>query len=198
MKKVFMISTATALMIGSNSALAENYSADKCQVFIKAVGASPSSHGFSSISPIVKTNWIGNGEIVRMVRFYGRVETKDLGNRASCNWSSPYQSNWQVYEPTSDPSNLSYGEVRFNFPVRSGSVAGDCPGFEWTWIGSFFVETDKNTYWVNPDFDANKNFYFDSNASDNLMKKGGWSGFSGRGLPTTREDMMYYNPGRCQ
>lgn len=198
MKKLSLITIAFALFLISNYTFAENYSANKCQVFIKAVGSSPSSHGFNSISTVVKTSWIGNGEMVRKVGFYGKVETKDLGNRPSCHWSSPYKADWQVYEDNRDTSNLTYGEVRFNFPVRSGAVVGDCPGFEWAWIGSFFVETDRNTYWVNPDFDANKNFYFDANASDNIMKKGGWSGYMNSGLSTTRDDMKYYNPGSCQ
>lgn len=198
MKKVFMVSAASVLFLVSNSAFAKNETADKCQVYIKTVGSSPSSHGFNSISTVVKTSWIGNGEVVRKVGFYGKVETKDLGNQARCNWSGPYKADWQVYEGTGDTSNLSYGEVRFNFPVISGSVAGDCPGFAWTWIGSFFVETDKNTYWVNPDLDSSKNFYFDANASDIILKKGGWSGAMYPGLSTTRADMKYYNPGNCQ
>lgn len=198
MKMFSMITTASALFLVSNAAFSENYPAEKCQIFIKSVGVSPSSHSFNSISTVVKTNWIGNGEVVNRVGFYGKVETKDLGNSASCSWRSPYSPDWYVYQNFGSTSNLPYGEIRFNFPVRSGSVVGSCPGFEWTWIGSFFVETNKNTYWLNPDFNADKSFYFDNNASDILMKKGGWVGDMDSGLATTREDMKYYNPGSCQ
>ncbi len=196
-----MTTTAAILTMGIlifNFARAENLPANKCEVFIKYVGVSPSSHGFASITAIVKANWIGNGETVRQIGFWGKVETEDLGNSPSCHWSSPHGSGWKLYSASTDFHNLNYGEVRFNFPVRSGSVVGQCPGFYWSWIGSFFVETDKNTYWVNPSMDASQNFYFDNNGANVLMTKGGYSNYMDLGLSTSRDDMKYYNPKSCQ
>ena len=196
-----MTLAAAVFTIGSSMfsfARAENYPANKCQVIIKNVGVLPSSHGFSSIVTIVKANWIGNGETVQRIGFLGKVEAQDLGNSPSCHWSSPYGSDWKVYSASNDFHNLNYGEVKFNFPVRSGSVAGDCPGFYWNWIGTFFVETNKNTYWLNPSMDAAQHFYFDNNGANILMNKGGYSNYLNLGLSTSRDDMKYFNPGACQ
>lgn len=176
---------------------AVDYPANHCEVFIKRIGAAPSSHGVANVVTLVKTGWIGNGEEIQRVRFYGKVEAKDLGNRNECHMSPPYQSDWQEYSPNAG-SDFARGEYKFSFLVRTGSVASACPGYEMTWIGTYFVETNKNTYWLNPEMNPDKHFWFNAKAYDQILKSGGWVGNSEGGLSTLRSDMQYYNPRQCQ
>jgi hypothetical protein len=172
---------------------AENLTANNCEIFIKSVKAIQSSHGYTAMSAIIKVGWIGNGEFVQKVGFYGKSTYTDLGNASSCYQSSPNDGQYQVMDPYSYASSLAYGEYQFDFNIYSGSVSSYCPGRDTSTQGSFFVQTNKNTYWLNPDKDSSKEFFFDMNGFKQMASKGLYNNVS-----TSRSDMTYYNPGQCK
>jgi hypothetical protein len=182
----------------ASSAFSANLPANKCEIFIRRIQALPSSHGMASLAVYVKVNWLGNDEFIQSVGFYATNSDTDLGNSTSCSWSPRPKGTWYTQNPItyagSGSSATEYGEYRFNFQIYSGSVSGDCGGFSYGTIGSFFVETNKNTYWLNPDLDATKHFYFDANGYDLITKKGGYF----NNIFTDRNDMKYYNPLNCK
>jgi hypothetical protein len=174
--------------------MAANLSADKCQIYIKRLRASPSSHGSATIPVIVKVPFLGGGEFIRKVGFYGQVVSTDLGNEPSCHMS-PLPGGMRVMEALDSASELKeLGEYILYFPVRSGTVVSECKGYTYSWTGSIFVETDRNTYWLNPELDPSKQFYFDLTTFDLLQSKGGFAGW----VATDRDDMRYYNPLGCR
>jgi hypothetical protein len=176
----------------ATQAFAENLPANRCQVYINGVIASPSSHGARGMVAIVKVNWLGNDEHIQRVGFYGKATSVDLGNSRGCG-NSPENPDWQIIDGHTS-SNLNYGEYSFHFRVSTGSIVSSCGGFLYSWSGAFFVETNKNTYWTNPNMNANEYFYFDSNGFELVTRKGGWA----NRVSTAREDMRYYNPMRCE
>jgi hypothetical protein len=180
----------------ASSAVSADLTADNCQIFIKKVYSSPGSHGSASFGVVVKTGWIGNGEHIEAVKFYGYAASTDLGNAPDCH-SSPFYGyeDWTLMNPIPDTYYANqWGESLFSFPVKSGSVVSMCPGYIYTWVGTFLVQTNKNTYWLNPDLDADKHFHFDANAFRIISHKGG----TFNPLYTDREDLAYYNPGICR
>lgn len=193
MQKLILI---TLSLLFLSSAYGANRPASRCEIFIRKVGAAPSSHGSASMPVIVKVGWIGGGEFIRKVGFYGYSVNRDLGNLPSCHMSPlPGSGQWKVIDPFPGGYGATeYGDYAFSFPIRSGSVVSGCPGYEYTWVGAFFVETDRNTYWVNPQMNPNQHFYFDPNGYRILEAKAG-SFFL---LPTDRLDMRYYNPLACR
>ena len=58
--------------------------------------------------------------------------------------------------------------------------------------GAFFVETNWNTYWLNPGFDPDQYFVFDRNAHNALITKPYTSKQSGHPADG------YYNPAGCR
>lgn len=183
-----------ALLTVSNFAFSENVPANKCEIYVSRLAASPSSHSSASMNVVVKVGWIGNDEFIQLVGFYGYTAVHDLGNSRDCHWQT-YSSEWKVtpaYTTSSYP--LEYGEYNLNFPVRTGSVTSQCPGYDFTWVGSIFVQTNKNTYWLNPGLNRDNQFYFDNNAYYLVQQKGGTSLM----VRTQREDMRYYNPLMCK
>ncbi len=191
-RSLFAIVTAVCV---AAPAFGADLPATGCEIFLKKVGVAPSSHGFGAMPVVVKVGWIGNGEQIERVGFYGFSRATDLGNASSCNWSPQYDDrDWKIHEPQAGGYYATeYGEYSFSFPVHSGSVVSICPGFQYTWVGTFFVQTSKNTYWVNPDMDSSKYFYFDDNGWDNLER------FTYMGVVSTaRSELRYYNPRECR
>lgn len=184
------------LVLGlSFGAFAQNLPADRCQIFISRVKTDPSSHNEMQMQVMVKVGWLGNGEFIQTVGFYQSVETRDLGNDSSCHWGiHAGRSPWTVVGPSSDTSETSYGEYEFYMDIHTGSVVSECEGFGFTNIGTFFVQTNKNTYWLNPGMDSTQYFYFDDTAVNNLDYHGGEDSW----VSTTRDDLKYYNPLQCQ
>ena len=173
---------------------AENIQASSCQIFIKQIAAVPNSHGSESMAAIVKVNFLGNDEYIQRVAFYGKLSAQDLGNSSEChNTPDSRVSNQFTITNASAPTpydQLAYGEYMFYFPIRTGSVVSMCMGYEYSTIGSFLVETNKNTYWINPNLDANQYFYFDRNGYQRLP--------AGIRSSTLRPDLRYFNPAGCQ
>jgi hypothetical protein len=196
MKRSKQFVAALLLISASVPALGENRSADNCQIFIKKVGASPSSHGSLTINAVVKVGWIGGDEHIQRVGFYGHVQAIDRGNSPECRMGPTYNDpSWRVYEPL--PGHYyatEYGEYGFYLPIYSGSVLSQCPGYHYSWVGAFFVETNKNTYWLNPDLTPSQHYHFDRNAARILQNQLGTANM-GR---TNREFLRYYNPLLCE
>lgn len=184
-------------ILASTTVCAVDYPANYCEVFIKTVGAAPGSHGMESMVAVVKVGGIGHGEQVQRVRFYGTVTPKDLGNASACRSTPAYRSDWKEYIANVG-TDFERGEYIFSFQIKTGSVVNACPGYEFSWMGAFFVETDKNTYWLNPDMNPRQHFYFDKKGYDMVLNKGGRSWDGAGGLPTTRDDLSHYNPRRCE
>lgn len=195
---LYLITAAAAIIISTigTSAFAGNLSANNCQIFIRRLQALPSPHGNSGLNVFVKVNWLGNNEYIQNVGFYATNNDVDLGNSPSCG-NSRSAGTWYIQSPLSGsyPSMgaTEYGEYVFNFPIKSGSVAYDCPGYSYSTKGAFFVQTNKNTYWLNPDMDPTKHFYFDENGFRNITNLGG----TYRNVFTDSDSMRYYNPLRC-
>lgn len=178
----------------SVSAFAENLPANNCQIFIRRLQAIPSSHGSAALNVVVKVNWLGDDEYIQNVGFYATNLDTDLGNSPSCSWNARHSGSWYVQSASSvNMNSTEYGEYLFRFQISSGSVAGECPGYFYSTAGSFFVETNKNTYWLNPEMNPKKNFYFDYNAFQIIANKGG----TYTNVFTDRNDMSYYNPQNC-
>lgn len=180
----------------ATSASAANLTANACQIYIKKVFSAPSSHGTGTLGVVVKTGWIGNDETIEDVKFYGYKTWTDLGNAADChNGPQTEPAGWDFLRAIPDTYYANqWGDYLFRFPVRSGSVLSQCPGYTYTWIGTFMVQTNKNTYWLNPNLNADEHFYFDDNAFDLISRKGG----TYNPITTLRPDMAYYNPLQCQ
>ncbi len=144
---------------------------------------------------IVKIGWIGNGEFIQKVGLYGYSVNEDLGNTANCPAPAVPSYQWrEIYPMPPAAGGTEFGEYYFSFPIRTGSVTSTCPGYDFVWVGTFFVETNRNTYWLNPDMDAKKFFYFDTNGYNIIAAKGGYANM----IWTDREDMRYYNPLVCR
>ena len=192
-----MTKTGFVLLLASLSApaVAANYPANHCEISINRLGAAPSSHSSGSIPVVVNGGWIGNGELIERVGFYGHSSATNLGTPPECHWGPSYDDATQrIIDPV--PSSYyatAYGEYGFQFPVISGTVLSNCRGYNYTWIGTFFVQTNKNTYWLNPDMSPSKQFYFDANAYHILQGKGGYASL----ISTKRSDMKYYAPVSC-
>jgi hypothetical protein len=192
---------ALVSILSTVSAQAANMQARDCQIFIKGVRVDPSSHGASSIAVLVKVNYLGNGETIQQVGFRTNRLARDLGNDPqSCHQSMyPAESGWFDTTPNNSGwanDQTQIGESIFLLPIATGSVINACPGTNFTHVGAFFVRTNQNTYWINPELDGAKNYVFDMNALEILQHKGGVSNY--RFIPTDREDMRYYNPARCR
>lgn len=181
----------------STAAAAANKPADGCQIFIKKVAATAGSHSSGSIATVVKVGWIGNGEQIERVGFYHYQRAEAQGDMSHCSWSPSYNNgNWHIEDLTPGGYYATeYGEYSMSFPVYSGSVSSDCLGYHYAHIGTFFVQTNKNTYWLNPDMNADKYFYFDDNGFDNLVKVSSYFNY----VNTADHDYTrYYNPLVCR
>lgn len=185
--------TALLSLSMATFALADNRPADDCQISIKRIAASIGSHGSSSMNVVVKVGWLGNDEHIQKVRFWGKTSAIDLGNGKDCYMGKP-QANWREIQhaniPHSYGNTLGYGEYLFQFPIYTGTVIGACPGFKFSTEGAFFVETNKNTYWLNPQLDRNQHYVFDSNAQRIIKEKARNSWFYY--YDVSKE--AYYNP----
>lgn len=180
-----------ALFTISSSVHAENLPANNCEIFIKSVAGSPGSHGTATMDLVLKTNISNQGEYIQNVGFYGQVDTKDFGNVKDCHWTTNYSTAWSKYPQKLNPNTK---EATFHIFLKTGSVSSDCLGFQYSWTGTFYVETNKNTYWLNPDMDSSKHFTLDMKAMEINIEKGGWSY---NPILTNRADMKYYNPISC-
>ena len=176
----------------SISSYAADLPARNCEIFLKKVTTKPNSHGIADMEVLVKVGWIGDGETILRVGLYSSLSTQDLGNSAECHTSAtPWGGS--TWKNTDASPGESVGESTFRFPISTGSVGDRCRGYQGSTQASFFVQTNKNTYWLNPNLDSNQYFVFDRNGFDILQNRGGFSGLS-----TTRSDMKYYNPQNCQ
>ena len=188
--------TILFLALITNAAFAAQLPARNCEIFISKVHASPSSHGSAAISATVKVGWIGNGEFIQRVGMVAQSASQDLGNAPSCHYSGSQPSDFRVIDPVDSHGydSLEYGEYAFQFYVISGSVVDQCPGFHMSTVGSFFVETNKNTYWLNPNLDSSQNFYFDANGYQTLAGQF----FYTDARTADHESLNYYNPLNCR
>lgn len=186
---------SSLILFSGFSSLADNLPAKNCQIYIRRLQALPSSHGSASLNVFVKVAWLGNDEFIESVGL-NAMNNDTSYNSPNCSWNSRPNGSWYIQYPNSGSgySSTEYGEYVFNLPIKSGSVGGPCSGTSYTTIGTFFVQTNKNTYWLNPDMDANKYFYFDENGLRNIMSLGG----TYNNIFTDRSDMRYYNPADCQ
>ncbi len=195
MKFVYLLAALSL----STSAFAAEIPASQCQIFIKSVKLSPSSHGSLNVGALVKVNWLGNGEFIEKVGFRFHRLATDLGNDPNRCQGLIYSadSGWSDLDPMPGQWADAYtqpGEYYFSFQIQTGSVISWCPGATFSNEGAFFVRTNKNTYWLNPDLDSSKNFVFDPNGAEILRTKGAtW-----QARPTTTDDMKYYNPASCR
>jgi hypothetical protein len=143
---------------------------------------------------IVKVGWIGNGEHIERVGFYAQQRADERGEHGRCPYVPYVRDGWSVIDPVaSDYEQLAYGEYLFQLPILTGTVVSNCGGFEYVTQGTFFVQTDKNTYWLNPGLDSSRLFYFDYNGYRIVGSQTGWAGSS-----TDRPDLAYYNPLQCR
>lgn len=192
--------TSALITIFSISAFADNLPANNCQIFIRRLQSLPDSHGAAKLNVYVKVNWLGNDEHIQNVGFYSTSSDIDLGNDPGfCSWKPRPKGKWDIQYPSPphySSSTTEYGEYKFVFGIRSGSVSSSCKGYHYTSIGSFFVQTDKKTYWLNPDLDSNKFFYFDESGLNNIYNKG-VNYYNNYSVFTDQEDMKYYNPKSC-
>lgn len=188
--RIALFTLLFGLATTSTPALADhpNVPAAHCEVAIKIAGPQYDSHGKTNVGVILKTKWLGDGELVEAAGFYGRVSTSDLGNEPSCgDWRQYDSSGFRVWNPTTGLWQTQWGEYLFHFPVYSGAVFSDCPGYEYAWDGAFFLQTNKRTYWLNPRLDPDLLFTFDRNAA-NILARHGWPNV----------DMDYYDPADCR
>ncbi len=199
MKKFAIVLVSVVSSALAQSAHAENRQAKNCEIFVKSVQVQPNSHGSAGMSVVVKVGWLGNGEFIQKVGFYSHNQAQDLGNDPNQCYGTrpPADSDWAVQDPSNfyyGNTKLELGEYFFSFPISTGSVVGACPGYNFSAIGAFFVETNKNTYWVNPAMDTHQYFYFDRNGFNSIQTKGG----TYQSLPTSRDDLRYYNALGCK
>lgn len=169
-----------------------NVPANHCEIFLQFVQSAPNSHSAATIDVTVKVNWLGNDEFIERVGAYTRSVGQDLGNAPSCHFSSSSNPNFTI----KDPFSSAPGIYDFAFPVSSGSVLSQCPGFNTSHEAAFFVQTNKQTYWLNPDMDSSKYFVLDRNGYDINIRKTQTAG--AQGVRTDSEDMRYYNPLQCR
>lgn len=180
-----------ALTLCAAPALADdhpNVSASRCEIAIKTIGLQYDSHSKTNVAVLLKTKWLGDGELIEAAGFYGDVKAFDLGNEPSCgDWRQYPSGPRRVFAPTSRPSHTQWGEYYFEFAVYSGAVFSACPGYEYEWDGAFFLQTNKRTYWLNPHMDAGQQFTFDRNAAE-ILGRHQWPDL----------DMSYYDPADCR
>ena len=171
-----------------------NVPANSCEIYIDKLMTAPSSHGSASLVAIAKVPWLGNGEMIQQVGFYGCPVAKNLGTPPECHWGPSYdEATPRIYPPVNGSYLTSRGEYEFRFPVRSGTVLSQCAGYEYAWIGSIFVETNFKTYWLNHNMDPSQDFYFDSNGYRNIERFGS----TYNAVSTRRSELTYYNPRSC-
>jgi len=170
-----------------------------CEISIRRIGVSPSSHASATMPVVVKVGWIGNDEHIESVGFYGFAHAHDLGNDASCypvpgGQDGYFGGSWRIMTPNQNHYAREWGEYGFSFPIRSGSVVTHCPGYEYSWQGSFFVKTTHNTWWINPEFDSSRQFAFNREVYTSIERLGIWSGM----VSTEQGEFRSYNPAGCR
>lgn len=179
-----------ALLLVPTLSPAADLSARRCEISLKNVRATYSSHSSASMQVTVKVGWIGNGETVRRVGAYQIERAHDLGNQPGCHFSPP-ERKWHLVDAA---PGERVGESFLSFRISTGAVTSACPGYDFSNEVAFFVQTDRNTYWLNPGFDPSKGFVFDRYAFKLNLERGGSYTY----VPTWRDDMKYYNPGNCR
>lgn len=187
-----MKSTLALILIStcmfSTFASAESLPAKNCEIFIKRASVGNTFHGSRSIETLIQIGELAADETVRAVGFRSKKDLTDLGNVKGCNNLPPNAGQWMSnFGQPLDPNNKQFA---FTFMVNTVSVASECHGYNISHTGAFFVETNKNTYWLNPDLVPEKNYQFDLFAHGELFSKGDGS--------TMRPDMKYYNPAQCK
>lgn len=174
-------------LLFSHLAHAEDKTARNCEIFIKRASIGNTFHGSRSVETIIEIGDLAKDETVRAVGFRTKKEITDLGNAKGCNNLPPNAGQWMSnFGRPLDPNNKQFA---FSFMINTVSITSECHGYNISHTGAFFVETNQNTYWLNPDLVPEKNFQFDLFAHGELFSKGDGS--------TTRSDMKYYNPAQC-
>lgn len=165
------------------TAYAENRSANNCEIYIKSM--EKKSCGYNNYNKCdevtVKVGWIGNDEYVKRVGFWGQEIKSDTyyngGDPAS---KSPYSEDWNIILPSS--TNAYDYTYTFTFPTTFGGrhLSGDPYGVghygpidgiyrnHCAVQGTFFVETTKNTYWLNPRDTWNQLFVFSDGPDEHI------------------------------
>jgi hypothetical protein len=170
-----------------------NVPANHCEVYIEKIRATESSHASGGMSVIVRVPYLGNGEFVQSVGFYGHTAATDLGNAADCHGGPTYNDPVDRIYTAGGADNTQLGEYSFSFQMFSGSVVNSCPGYEYAWKGSFFVQTNYKTYWVNPSMDPNQVFTFDERLWSSIDHDHGIF----NDVSTNMDPLRTYNPLAC-
>ena len=190
--KILKTALTLVTLLFSNSVWAENIQATQCQIYVKQVWAAPNTHSSASLEALVQVGPFVSGEYIQKVGFYGKLIAKDLGNAPECHATADSRADGksQVFDHVQNSNGLNMGEFEFGFPITSGSVVSTCPGYDYSNEGTFFVETNKNTYWLNPSLDPKQSFVLDRNGYERLHAY--------EHASTLRADLRYYNPVGCQ
>jgi hypothetical protein len=178
----------------STVSFADQIQARNCEVFIKSLTLTPSSHGIKALEVKIQTRNLRYDEFVIKAGFYGNKIFHDLGNLPACHLNGSLGSAvMNVYEVSSSNPNIP-GEYSVQFPIASGSVVDACPGFTVSSKVTFFIETNRNTYWINPNFDSNQYFSFDLEHFTVWMNSIG----AFRTVSTDSGVLSDLNPGNCR
>src|SRR5262245_21071756 len=96
MKRLFVFLTSLAVLSSAcaggpdlaaaeqDSVLHQNLPANQCQIFVNKIKVAPSSHGSGALHLIVKVPFLGGGEFIHQVGYWGHPQATDLGNDPSC------------------------------------------------------------------------------------------------------------------
>lgn len=178
-------------LLAPSRALAADYPASHCEVFVDRVGARNDSHAYNSLFFYIKTlNWRLDGPITS-VGFHGRALLANGGTCASTDYQCISVVNiWKDYPAEAFMGASDYWSLNLvlghDFTARRY--------FE----GAFYVQTANNRYWVNPA--GGGNFYLDSNMFLNVRDAFGSPVYSQspQNAINTADRFPYLNPGACR
>jgi hypothetical protein len=184
MRSLFLLPLAGLLLAGT--AFADKHVQVTNQAWIDKVGCSPSSHGLCIVKPFIKVNLKAIDGKITEVGF--RRQEKGVG----------YQGQSYVYQWQNQAAAKKYGQDYFGFEVPVSSDYHNA-----TLTGSFYVKTDKNTfYWIKTT--GPKDFAFDNNAYRNVQRQKSspysWDWDPSTAVPTQKKNGfgLYYNPNQLK
>jgi hypothetical protein len=181
MRMKLSIMAVASLLAGS--ALAQKHVQATSQAWVDKVGITRSSHGLAIIKPFIKA---------RLGALDGRIVEVGFRNQekgVTTSTRQPYTYPW-----TNRPAVSKHGNDYFGFEIAVGSDFHQASA-----TGPFYVKTDRGTYyWVKAK--GGKDFTFDQNAFDNVVRKKGsawqldWT--PATAVPTQNKGGFgqYYNP----
>lgn len=186
MKNNFLFILSLFFFISSPS-WAKNKSAWNCELFIKKIQPGFSYHGSFSTDVFIQVGHLPADEVIQKIGFYKNETLIDFGNSPTCNNKPLSNKNWTI--TLANPLKASR-EFSFNFMLNTVNVTSECLGYSINHQGTFFLETNKNTYWLNPEMKPGHNFEFDLTRK-NLM-------YSHESQTLDPSESVYFNPARCQ